>query len=125
MIWSGNILYAHDSNRVRLRNISAGGALVEVATTYPEGVEVLLDLGDAGQHFATVSWMRGDQAGLRFRNSFDIACLARAKPDLAAKNWTRPGFLDLESQRSSPWDDQWGRKSLADIREDLEGFLKR
>src|SRR6185436_14267411 len=51
LIWKGEIHYAHDSNPVRLRNISAGGALVDVAVDYPLGAEVLLDLGNAGQYF--------------------------------------------------------------------------
>lgn len=82
LIWNGIIHYAHDSYRARLRNVSAGGALVEVATSYPEGAEVMLDLGDAGQYFATVSWTHGDHAGLRFKEPFDVPCLAKAKPDL-------------------------------------------
>lgn len=123
LIWNGDIIFAHDSNRARLRNISVGGALVEVSANYPEGAEVLLDLGEAGQHFATVSWIRGDQAGLVFRDRFDVACLAKAKPVLATKGWTRPAFLDLEDEGAS--DDQWDRQSLEDIKSDLEGFLKR
>lgn len=124
LIWSGDIIYAHDSNRARLRNVSAGGALVEVSGNYPEGAEVLLDLGDAGQHFATISWVRGDQAGLAFRDPFDVACLAKAKPVLTPKRWKRPSFLDL-ADVGSAWDEQWSRQSLSEIRADLEGFLKR
>ncbi len=64
------------SHRVRLRNISRERrAGRQRRSTYAEGAEVLLDLGDAGQHFATVSWSRGDQVGLRFASPFDIALL--------------------------------------------------
>lgn len=125
LIWNGEIHFAHDSNRVRLRNISSGGALVEVWMIYPPGAEVMLDLGAAGQYFATVSWAHGDQAGLKFKEPFDVACLAKARPDLMPQRWTRPGFLDFAPDDCSPWDDQWSRQSLADIRADLEGFLKR
>jgi hypothetical protein len=52
LIWMGSVLYNHDCERVRLRNISEHGALIESPVTYPEGAEVLLDLGDGGQHFA-------------------------------------------------------------------------
>lgn len=123
LIWSGQIHYAHDSHRVRLRNVSAGGALVEVATVYPVDAEVLLDLGDAGQFFATVSWLHGDQAGLRFAEPFDVACLAKAKPEMLQPKWAKPAYLELPDS-GSPWDKEWSRSSLEDIRTDLEGYLK-
>lgn len=124
LIWSGEILYAHDSYPARLRNISSGGALVEVGMTYPAGAEVMLDLGEAGQFMATVAWTFGDQAGLKFHEPFDVTCLARARPDLAPHRWDRPTFLDFESDACSPWDEEWGRKSLSDLRSDLEGFMR-
>jgi hypothetical protein len=123
LIWLGQIHYAHDSNPVRLRNISEGGALVDVTTDYPEGAEVMLDLGEAGQFFATVARACGDQAGLRFHDPFDLACLARAKPQLMPTNWQAPTYLDAEGD--SPWNDNWSRSSLAEIATELEGYLKR
>ena len=126
LIWMGEIHYAYDSNPVRLRNVSAGGALVDISTDYPVGAEVLLDLGDAGQFFTTVQWICGDQAGLRFVKPFDLACLANARPDLAPHNWNVPTFLDLDANEDdSPWNSRWNRSSIAEIRNDLEGFLKR
>ena len=93
LIWKGEIHFAHDSNPVRLRNVSAGGALIDVAVDYPLGAEVMLDLGGAGQFFAFVQWICGDQAGLRFTRPFDIACLANARPDVTPHSWTAPSFL--------------------------------
>ena len=81
LIWSGEILFNHDSERVRLRNISESGALVESASSFPVGAEVLLDLGKAGQHFAKVSWAHGDQIGIKFERTFDITILSKSKPD--------------------------------------------
>lgn len=125
LIWMGEIHYAHDSNPVRLRNVSAGGTLVDVAVDYPAGVEVLLDLGGAGQFFATVQWVCGDQAGLKFVRPFDIACLANARPDVMPHSWSVPSFLNGEDDDDSPWHENWSRSSIAEIRNDLEGFLKR
>ncbi len=125
LIWKGEIHYAHDSNPVRLRNVSAGGALVDVAVDYPLGAEVMLDLGDAGQFFTTVQWVCGDQAGLRFVQPFDIACLANARPDVMPHSWTVPSFLTNEADDDSPWHEKWGRSSIEEIRTDLEGYLKR
>ena len=125
LIWSGEILYAHDSYPARLRNISPGGALVEVGMTYPVGADVMLDLGDAGHFMTTVAWTFGDQAGLKFHEPFDLTCLAKARPDVTPHRWDRPTFLDVPSDAASPWDEEWSRKSLADLRSDLEGFMKR
>lgn len=125
LIWMGEIHYAYDSNQVRLRNVSVSGALVDVAADYPVGAEVLLDLGDAGQFFATVQWMCGDQAGLRFVKPFDIACLANARPDVTPHSWNLPDFLTPETEEDSPWHENWSRSSIAEIRSELEGYLKR
>ena len=125
LIWKGEIHYAHDSNPVRLRNVSAGGALIDVAVDYPLGAEVMLDLGDAGQFFTTVQWVCGDQAGLCFVQPFDIACLANARPDVMPHSWTVPSFLTNEADDDSPWHEKWGRSSIEEIRTDLEGYLKR
>ena len=124
LIWKGEIHFAHDSNPVRLRNVSQGGALVDIATDYPLGAEVMLDLGDAGQFFVTVQWICGDQAGLRFSEPFDLACLANARPDVTPHSWSVPTFLDRNDEEDSAWDERWGRSSVAEMRETLEGYLK-
>ena len=92
------ILIRHGSLRgpegtipVRLRNISEHGALIESPVQYPLGVEVLLDLGDAGQHFAAVSWTCGDKVGLKFNNLFDLRLLGGSRPEIAPKMMIRPG----------------------------------
>src|SRR4029453_14727714 len=98
---------------------------VECQTPLRVGAEPLLDLGEAGQLFATVTWAVGDQAGLKFDKPFDLAQLARAKPDLAPARWDRPSYLQPGPVTDSPWDKEWGRMSLSELREDLEGFMKR
>ena len=126
LIWVGQIHYAHDSYPARLRNVSEGGALVDVSTDYPLGSEVMLDLREAGQFFATVVWAAGDQAGLKFQEPFDLGCLAKAKPQVAPSSWSAPKFLNgTGDDENSPWNENWSRSSLAEMRDDLEGFLKR
>lgn len=124
LIWSGVVHHDYQSNPVRLRNISSTGALIECQTPLRVGAEPLLDLGEAGQIFATVTWTVGDQAGLKFQQPFDLAQLARAKPDLAPAHWDRPSYLQPGPAADSPWDKEWGRMSLGELREDLEGFMK-
>lgn len=124
LIWNGQILWQHDSHDCRLRNISESGALVDCHVDLPIGVELLLDLGPSGQFFATVSWSRNGQAGLAFKNSFDLGVLAKARPEVAQRNWTRPNFLDGPANQASPWAPEWQRQSVEDLRADLEGFMK-
>src|SRR5262245_12520425 len=72
LVWMGQVFYNHDSEKVRLRNISENGALIEAPIVYPLGAEIYLDLDAAGQHFATVSWTFGDKIGLKFKDPFDL-----------------------------------------------------
>lgn len=126
LVWSGEILYNHGSEKVRLRNISEHGALIESSMTYPTGAEIYLDLDKAGQHFATVNWTCGDKAGLKFARPFDLKLLGSTKPDLAPSMMTRPGPAGrISSDKDNPWAEGWGRQSLDELRDDLEGYLKR
>lgn len=125
LIWSGELHYGTHSWRVRLRNISATGALVECPGSLRTGSEVLLDLGKAGALTATVSWIVGDHVGLTFDHPFDLHQLSEAKPRLTPHNWKRPDYLKGELEAGSAWDQDWERLSIDDLRSHLEGFLKR
>jgi hypothetical protein len=122
LIWSGVIHHDYQSNPVRLRNISETGALIECSAPLRVGAEPLLDLGDAGQVAAIVAWVVGDSAGLRFTQPFDLTQLAHARPDVAPAQWNRPGYLDPGEASDSPWGE---RLSLGELRQELEGFMKR
>ena len=125
LVWMGEVFFAHNSEKVRLRNISEHGALIEGPIQYPIDVEVLLDLGEAGQHFASVSWACGDKTGLKFNNSFDLQQLGKAKPEVAPHLMIRPGPGIQTSDTDNPWAEGWQRQSLDELRDDLEGYLKR
>ena len=126
LVWMGEVYFAHNNEKVRLRNISEHGALIESPVQYPLGVELLLDLGDAGQHFATVSWACGDKFGLKFNNPFNLKALVGSKPELAPQMMTRPGPSGRVSvDQDNPWAEEWRRQSLEELRDDLEGYLKR
>ena len=125
LIWWGEIHYSHNSSRVRLRNISESGALVDSDVAYAPDAEVLLDLGGAGQHFAVVTWSRGDQVGLKFVNRFDIALLAKVKPEVATHQWARPAYLKTGRETAEDVAGGWNSAGLDVLREDLEGFWKR
>ena len=125
LIWSGTLHHDYQSTPVRLRNISSTGALVECAALLRAGSEPLLDLGGAGTVDTTVSWVVGDQVGLKFRQPFDMTQLARSRPDVAPRSWTQPDHLASARPADSPWAEEWGRMSLGELRDELEGFIKR
>ena len=124
LIWSGLIHHDYQSTPCRLRNISETGAMIECSAALNVGAEPLLDLGEAGQVFGEVTWVVGDSAGLRFRKPFDLTNLARARPDVAPASWDAPSYLQPGAADDSPWDEQWGRMSLGELRQSLEGFMK-
>ena len=125
LVWMGQVFYNHNSERVRLRNISENGALIEAPISYPLGAEIYLDLGDAGQYFATVNWTFGDKIGLRFKDPFDLNVLGMSKPQVTQSMLIRPGPTQVSADQDNPWAEGWNRSSIDELRDDLEGFLKR
>jgi diguanylate cyclase (GGDEF)-like protein len=96
--WKGKVL------SVRLRNISAGGAMVECDRAVGTGERVALDLADAGTLDAEVRWCREGQLGLRFEEEFELRKLARsAAAGVPAQTMLRPHYLDTETKPDSPW----------------------
>jgi hypothetical protein len=125
LVWLGVIHHDFESTPVRLRNVSTTGAMIECAAALAVGSEPLLEIGNDVTITTKVAWVLGDQAGLRFTSPFDLQDLARSKPEVAAPRWTPPAFLDTGSASDSPWSDHWDRMSVYELREELEGFLKR
>lgn len=125
LIWMADVPYDHSIERVRLRNVSETGAMVEAAVDFPVGAELMLDLGEAGQHFARVVWSRGDQSGFAFTKPFDLKNLAIARPTVAPQRWAQPTYLRQDSSKASPWAEHWNRRSLEDLRQELGAFLGR
>jgi hypothetical protein len=59
------------SAAVRVRNVSALGALLQGKALPPIGTDVRLTKGDLSA-FGVLTWKRGDQAGLRFVGNADV-----------------------------------------------------
>ena len=125
LIWSGALHYDFQSIPVRLRNISATGALIDCPFNMRVGAEPLLDLGDAGSIFATVAWVVGEQVGLKFQTEFDLTQLARSRPQVAAAATCTPDYLRTGSSHPAQDGQPWDRLSLTELRDELEGFIKR
>jgi len=122
LVWNGTLHHDYQSSAVRIRNISSTGAMIETSATVRVGTEPLLELSESVSLSASVEWARGDQVGLRFHSPFDMNMLADSRPTVATSDWTPPSYLDADHNGS---DDHWGRLSLFQLRDELEGFLKR
>ncbi|HET8750432.1 MAG TPA: PilZ domain-containing protein [Sphingomicrobium sp.] len=122
LVWSGLLHHDYQSTPVRLRNISATGAQIECPEYLTVGSEPLLELGPELSISASVTWVIGDQAGLRFGKPFDLHDLARSRPQVTGSDWEPPAYLEGAESGSGG---HWGRMSLGALRQELEGFLKR
>ncbi|MEO6256956.1 MAG: EAL domain-containing protein, partial [Sphingomicrobium sp.] len=61
---------------IRLRNISATGALVECARAVSPGTTITIDIVGVGPVLGTVRWAQSGKFGVLFNNGFDLARLA-------------------------------------------------
>ncbi|TFI59023.1 EAL domain-containing protein [Sphingomonas parva] len=80
LIRMGRIHVADEELAVRLRNISAGGAMIECDRDLAPETKLLLDLDEAGQLPAQVRWCQSGQVGLCFEDEFELRRLARLRP---------------------------------------------
>ena len=122
LIWNGLLHHDYQSSDVRIRNISETGAMIETREKVRVGTEPLLELTEAVSLSATVEWAVGDQVGLRFHTPFDLQILKETRPSVAPVNWTPPSYLDPYAKGD---EDHWRRLSISELRQELEGFLKR
>lgn len=123
LIWTGVLYHDYQTSKIRVRNISTTGAMIECETSVRVGAQPLLELSDAVSLSATVEWSVGDQAGLRFHEPFDMNMLADGKPTVVEEKWSPPAYLDLAKANGD--EDRWGRLTVHELRQELEGFLKR
>jgi PilZ domain len=123
LIWNGMLHHDYQSTTVRVRNISATGAMIESSTAVRVGAEPLLELSDSVSMSAKVEWAVGDQVGLSFPEPFDLGRLAEARPSLAESTWSPPAYLGKVG-KESPWDPRWNRLTLTELQQELSGYLK-
>ncbi len=68
-----------ETTEIRLRNISAMGALVECSQPVAPGMTLTIDIVGVGPVVGTVRWAQAGKFGVQFDNHFDLGRLA-AKP---------------------------------------------
>jgi diguanylate cyclase (GGDEF)-like protein len=94
LIRMGTLQHGGTDLPVRLRNISAGGAMIECERPIATGSTVTLDLEEAGRLDAEVRWSLRGQIGLKFAEPFELRRLARVRPGASGLKMMTPQYLD-------------------------------
>jgi diguanylate cyclase (GGDEF)-like protein len=94
LIRTGTLEIHGEHLRVRLRNISEAGAMVECDRPLPPETAVQLDLEEAGRLDAEVRWSGRGQIGMRFAAPFSLSRLARRAGARGAPKVLAPHYLD-------------------------------
>jgi hypothetical protein len=78
---------------VRLRNISAAGALVECELPVSPGTELAIDIVGVGPMRGVVRWAQARMFGVQFIQPFDLARLAPKQEKLNDVTMLRPWYV--------------------------------
>ena len=116
LILRGELHWPLGSMAVKLRNISAEGAMLQGSQDLDPGTEIVLDIPGASALPGRVRWCRSNQIGVRFDSRLDLASLAReeAAPKQVPGMMT-PDYLKSETDPASPWAARWERLSPDDL----------
>ena len=79
---------------IRLRNISAMGALVECGHAVAPGTVLTIDIVGVGPVVGTVRWAQAGKFGVLFSEPFDLARLAPKRQKLNDVTMLRPWYVD-------------------------------
>jgi len=118
LLWKAVLHWDHGTFKVRIRNISAEGAMLEGAGELPPESGIVLDLGEGGTVSGHVRWARSGQFGVRFDERFDMHRLVRqSEPHEAVPAMVKPAYLESELQADSPWAAAWDKFRPEDLEE--------
>jgi hypothetical protein len=116
LIWTGTLYWSFEAFSVRLRNISATGAMLECEKTLTPGSNIRLNLAEAGTLTGEVRWSRAGQVGILFDEKFDLRLLANAKPTgCSADYMLKPDYLKSDGSGVSPWAAMWDKLRPDDL----------
>ena len=79
---------------VRLRNISAMGALVECPVSVSPGMRIAMDIVGAGPVEGVVRWAQSGRFGIQFNDAFEMRRLAPKKQRVNEVQMLRPWYVD-------------------------------
>ena len=117
LLWAAVLHWTEGSQQVRVRNISAEGAMLEAADDLSHDLPVVLDLGSGGAAAGRVRWSRAGQIGVGFDERFDLGQLARqdASAESPPPGMLKPSYLSDELDPESPWAARWERLGPQDL----------
>jgi diguanylate cyclase (GGDEF)-like protein len=101
MIRMGTLHWDGRTLPVRLRNISAGGAMIECERPIPPDTAVQLDLAEGGLLDAEIRWCQRGQIGLKFVREFELRKLARPRRGGGGPRMLTPDYLSPGRQAAA------------------------
>ena len=81
------------ATEIRLRNISAMGALVECAHSVTPGQNMAIDIVGVGPVVGTVRWAHAGKFGVQFNEHFDLGRLSSKRPNANEVTMLRPWYV--------------------------------
>jgi len=117
LILMGELHWRSGSTAVRLRNISADGAMLDAQEDLAANSEVVLELPGVVAAPGEVRWCRSGQIGIRFDRPLDLAGLALGHHQQAPQSphMLKPDYLKSELDPDSPWAARWQRLMAEDL----------
>ena len=115
LIRRGSLRWRGGTLSVRLRNISAEGAMIESGESVDPGAEVELDLSEGVRVAGEVRWSENGRIGLRFAEAFDLKRLGSPRRSAKA-GILKPDYLRSELQPDSPWAARQDRFTVKDVK---------
>jgi diguanylate cyclase (GGDEF)-like protein len=92
--------YNGEVKGARVRNISAGGALIECREEMPVGAMIQLDFAAGGLIEAEIRWSKGTQFGVQFKEKFNLKLLQPTKPMARPAQVLTPSYLSAATGTS-------------------------
>ena len=109
VLMSASLELSGTSVRVKLRNLSADGALIEGDKLPVEGASILFRKGDLGIP-GTVAWVNGRQAGVNFAQKLNPEQLMRHIPaprPRVTPEFKRPGLKGTLTAEEKRFGEHW------------------
>lgn len=98
----------------RIRNISAGGLMAEIATSRPAGGPVVVEINSGQRIPGTVLWTRETSVGVKFDRDADLRELLANRPPRAGFR-ARASRLDVTCEATLGCDGRYWRVPVRDI----------
>lgn len=115
LIRRGSLSWRGGTLAVRLRNISAEGAMIESGQAIEPGADVELDLSEGVKLAGEVRWSQDGRVGLRFVEAFNLQRLGKAGGSRAG-GALKPDYLRSELAPDSPWAARRERLTVKDVK---------